>query len=156
MRSFPSPLICERVRTQISLLLDAEVSELDRRLVSAHLARCAECRAFEQPVRAITEQLRATPLQWPSMPVVVLRPVRTRQRVLRRTAELSAAATVLIATLGILTQFGAPSSEPNSRLQVATANLFKPTAWQPEVELAQLDQAAPGRPVDGPGPLSTV
>jgi predicted anti-sigma-YlaC factor YlaD len=156
MRSFPSPLICERVRTQISLLLDGEVSELDRRLVSAHLARCAECRAFEQPVRAFTEELRAAPLELPSLPVVVVRPVRTGQRVLRRTAELSAAATVLIA-VGVVTQLGAaPSSEVrNGRL--TTAGLFKPTAWQPEVELAQLDPAVRDRrPATGPAPLSAV
>jgi predicted anti-sigma-YlaC factor YlaD len=139
-------LICERVRSQISLLLDAEVSELDRRLVAAHLARCAECRAFEQPVLAFTQELRATPLERPSAPVVVLMRVPARQRILRRTAELSVAATVLIAMLGVVTQFGASSSDGrNNRLQLANSNLFKAIAWEPEVELAQLDPAVPAR-----------
>ena len=158
MSSFPSPLICERVRTQISLLLDAEVSELDRRLVAAHLARCAECRAFEQPVRVFTEQLRATPLELPREPVIVRSRVRARQRVVRRTAELSAAATVLIAMLGVLSQLGAPGSESrNSRLQLANASLFRASSWGPEVELAQLDPAVPiRRSVNRPGLLSAV
>ena len=140
------------------MLLDAEVSELDRRLVAAHLARCAECRAFEQPVRAFTEELRATPLELPRVPVVVRSRVRTRQRALRRTAELSVAATVLIATLGVNQLAPSPSSNSRSnRLQLANTSLFKASSWGPEVELAQLDPVVPSRrSVNRPGLLSTV
>lgn len=153
MRASPSPLICERVRTQISMLLDAEVSELDRRLVAAHLTRCAECRAFEQPVRAFTEELRSTPLEPLGHPVVLSRS-RTRQRVWLRAAELGAAASVLIAFLSVVGQYGPPdSSVPTTRL--ATGNLFR-TSWQPELEMAQIDPTAPPRPTDRPGPLSAV
>ncbi len=155
MRASPSPLICERVRSQISLLLDAEVSELDRRLVAAHLARCAECRAFEQPVRAFTEQLRATPLEVSSLPVVLTR-IRARQRVWLRTAELSAVATVLI-VLGVVSQLGAPRVEGRSTgRQFTTASLFKTTSWQPELEMAQIDSGAPVGPTRWPGPLPAL
>lgn len=137
------------------MLLDAEVSELDRRLVAAHLARCAECRAFEQPVRAFTEELRATPFESLRQPVVLIRS-RARQRVWLRTAELGAAASVLIALLGVVSQYGAPDSEgPNTRLELATGNLFK-TSWQPELELAQIDPTVPTRPTGWPGPLHAV
>jgi predicted anti-sigma-YlaC factor YlaD len=150
-------LICERVRSQISLLLDAEVSELDRRLVAAHLARCAECRAFERPVRAFTEQLRESPLELPREPFVIRLRARTRQRVLWRAAELSAAAAVLVATLGVVGDLGAPNSDDRNRARVANASLFKAMSWEPEVELAQLNPAiAVRRSANGPGPLSAI
>jgi predicted anti-sigma-YlaC factor YlaD len=144
----PLPLNCERVRSQISMALDAEVSEFDRRLVAAHLARCADCRAFESPVRAFTEELRAAALESPSEPIALIRS-RPRRRAWLATAELSAAATVLIA-FGIASQLGASDSQGgNNRL--ATANLFT-TAWSPELELAQIEPAVPTRQTSRPGP----
>ena len=154
MAVLPLPLNCERVRSQISMALDAEVSEFDRRLVAAHLARCADCRAFESPVRAFTEELRAAALEAPDEPITLIRS-RPRRRAWLATAELSAAATVLIA-FGIASQFGASDSQGgNSRL--ATANLFT-AAWSPELELAQIDPAVTTtRAKDNrPGPLNAV
>ncbi len=154
MRMSSRSVICERVRSQISTLLDAEVSELDRRLVTAHLVRCAECRAFETRVRAFTDVLRAAPLESPSDPVVI-----TRTRPLRRfrlaTAEYSVAATLLIGLLGVLSQFDAPES-PRRDNRVATVNLFQ-TSWQPEVELAQIpDPTVPAGRADSPGPVTPI
>jgi hypothetical protein len=156
MRVSPRPVICERVRSQVSTLLDTEVSELDRRLVTAHLVRCAECRAFETRVRALTDVLRAAPLESPSDPVVI-----TRTRPLRRfrvaTAEYSVAATLLIGLLGVLNQFDTPAPESSRRdNRAATENLFK-SSWQPEQELAQLEDpnVPPGR-TDTPGPLAAI
>lgn len=151
----PIPLKCERVRSQISVALDAEVSELDRRLVAAHLTRCAECRAVESAVRAFTEQLRAAPLESPRPSIVVTRG-RSRRRALLRTAEYSAAATVLIAVLGVLTLLDMSDSRGTTRL-VTPANLFQ-TAWSPEQELAQLDPAVPSARTDAnaPGPINAI
>lgn len=153
MRLFPRPVICDRVRTQVSMLVDAEVSELDRRLVAAHLARCAGCRAFEASVRTFTGALRAAPLELLDRPIYVPRP---RRRISLASVQYSAAATLLIATLGILSQFGAPASQGRDARRVfTTANLFN-AAWQPEVELAQLGPARQVGPEDPPGPLPAL
>lgn len=148
------PLNCERVRSQISIALDAEVSELDRRLVAAHLARCAECRAVESTVREFTEELRAAPLEIPTRSFVL-----TRSRLPRRawlaTTEYGVAAMLLIGALGILTQLGASDSRSVAD-RVTPANLFQ-SAWSPELELAQIDPSAPTRAnATGPGPIHAV
>jgi predicted anti-sigma-YlaC factor YlaD len=155
MNVSPLPLNCERVRSQISLALDAEVSELDRRLVAAHLARCGECRAVESTMRAFTEELRTAPLEPPCRSITVTRP-RTRRRALLRTTEYSVAATVLIAFFGVFTQLEL-SDSGRSTAPLTPANLFQ-TAWSPELELAQLDPAASaGRAsTGGPGPIHAV
>jgi predicted anti-sigma-YlaC factor YlaD len=155
MRLVSRPIICERVRSQVSTLLDAEVSELDRRLVAAHLSRCAECRAFDQSVRAFTEELRAAPLESPSLPVVIPGS-RPRRRLSFATAEFGAAAMVLIGVLGVLTQFGTAPDSHGINSGVANANLFN-TAWSPELELAQLETTVPTGPTtDEPGPLDAI
>ena len=143
------PLNCERVRNQISLALDAEVSELDRRLVASHLARCAECRAAESTVRTFTEELRAAPLEVPRQSIVLTRS-RPRRRALLTRGEFSAAATVLIAFVAVASQFGAPDSRATSN-RLTTATLFQ-AAWTPELEMAQIDPSEPARGVDRPGP----
>lgn len=150
----PLPLNCERVRSQISVALDAEVSELDRRLVAAHLARCAECRAIEDTVRAFTEELRTAPLELLERPVVVTR-ARPRRRAWLTTAEVSVAATVLIG-LGVLSQLGTSDPQGASN-RLATSNLFI-AAWQPEDEMAQIDPSVQTQRenVGGPGPLNAV
>jgi predicted anti-sigma-YlaC factor YlaD len=154
MKLLSRPIICERVRSQVSTLLDAEVSELDRRLVAAHLSRCAECRAFDESVRAFTEELRAAPLESPCLPLVVPGS-RPRRRLSFATAEFGAAAMVLIGVLGVLSQFGTAPDSHGTNNGVATANLFN-TAWSPELELAQLDSTVPTGRTDEPGPLSAL
>lgn len=153
MRVSPRPLNCERVRSQISMAFDAEVSELDRRLVRAHLARCPECHAFESSVRDFTEELRAAPLERLERPIVLAQR-RSRRRAWLTTAEVSAAATVLIG-LGVMSQLEA--SDPQARNRLATATLFS-AAWQPELEMAQIDPSVgAGLANDGgPGPLHAV
>ena len=49
---------CDRVRAQISLELDSELSQLERAMVAAHVVRCAGCRAFRTGVTAVTRYSR--------------------------------------------------------------------------------------------------
>jgi anti-sigma factor RsiW len=77
MTVVPHSVTCDRVRSQISLRLDGELSQLESRMVDAHVLRCPECRAFETGAVLVTEQLRAAPLQPLAQPVVVRRPART-------------------------------------------------------------------------------
>jgi hypothetical protein len=59
--------VCHRTRQQVSLRLDTEVSELEEALVASHLRKCAACRAFAMDLQALTESLRAAPLEEPSV-----------------------------------------------------------------------------------------
>jgi predicted anti-sigma-YlaC factor YlaD len=77
MTVVPRSVTCDRVRSQISLRLDGELSQLESRMVDAHVLRCPECRAFETGAVLVTEQLRAAPLEPLTQPVVVRRPART-------------------------------------------------------------------------------
>ncbi len=62
MRAVPS-LICDRVRSQVSLSLDGELSELERMMVARHLERCVDCRAFSDGAVEITNKIRTAPLE---------------------------------------------------------------------------------------------
>lgn len=77
MTVVPRSVVCDRVRSQISLRLDGELSQLESRMVDAHLVRCPECLAFETGAVLVTEQLRSAPLEPLAQPVVVTRPART-------------------------------------------------------------------------------
>ena len=120
-------------------------------MVDAHLKRCAECRGFEASVREFTEELRAAPLQSPRFPIMVR---RARRRVSLSTAQISVAATLAVAVLGVMSQVGLPgSADPAVGAGFSTANLFK-TSWQPEREIAQIDTNLPRN--DQPGPFFAI
>ncbi len=102
-----SSIVCQRIREQVSLRLDDELSQLELRMVAAHLERCADAVEFEASVREFTEELRAAPLQSPRLPIVVR---RARRRVSLSAAQISVAATLAVAVLGVLSQVGLPGS----------------------------------------------
>jgi predicted anti-sigma-YlaC factor YlaD len=52
---------CERARSWISLRLDDELSELEVRLLRAHVEGCHLCRTFENDVIATTAMIRKDP-----------------------------------------------------------------------------------------------
>jgi hypothetical protein len=49
---------CDRARAGAALAPDGELPVLERRLLDAHLAHCACCRAFASDVTAIVSELR--------------------------------------------------------------------------------------------------
>lgn len=141
-------LVCQRIREQVSLRLDDELSQLEERMLAAHLLRCSDCRSFEQSVREFTDELRAAPLESPRQAILV----RRTRRVSFTAAQVSVAATLAVAVLGVLSQVGvADTQAPAARS--TTTNLFK-SSWQPERELAQIDTDLPG--TNRPGPLSAI
>jgi anti-sigma factor RsiW len=93
MTVVPRSVVCDRVRSQVSLRLDGELSQLESRMVEAHLARCAECRAFEAGAAKVSELLRAAPLEPLRQPVVVRRTSRTW--VARTQAGMAAAVAIV-------------------------------------------------------------
>jgi anti-sigma factor RsiW len=84
---------CERVREQLSIAQDGELSQLEAAHLDAHLARCASCRAFGAELGAVTRVLRTTPLEEPSFPIAI----PGRNRATRRAFQVTAAAAVVLA-----------------------------------------------------------
>jgi anti-sigma factor RsiW len=137
MTAAPTPHNCERVRAQVSLLLDGELSQLERRMVEAHLSRCADCREFQLSVSEFTDELRRAPLELLTRPVAL--PVS--RRVSFTAAQVGVAAVMLVALLGVVNRVGVEQLQREETAgSVAPAQLFQ-TAWQPERELADLANA---------------
>ena len=102
-------IVCERVRAQISLRLDGELSELESRMLDAHVARCEECAAYEADVVSLTASLREAPLEPLERPIVLRRPSR---RVSFAHMQVGVAAALAIAVLGVVAQVGSSQSDP--------------------------------------------
>jgi predicted anti-sigma-YlaC factor YlaD len=107
MRPVALPVVCERVRIQISLELDGELSMLEQRMLDTHLARCAGCQAYAEDVRTFTDELRAVPLEPIGRPVVVR---RARRMVFYR-AQVGLAAAVVVAFAASILQLGLPRAD---------------------------------------------
>ena len=108
MSTVPSAVVCDRVRAQISLRLDGELSQLETRMLAAHLARCADCRAYDADVSRITNELRSAPLERMDNPIVIRRP----RRVSALRLQAGVAAALAVAVLGAVSQIAAPESDP--------------------------------------------
>lgn len=109
MSAVPRTVVCDRVRAQISLRLDGELSQLESRMLSSHLERCADCRAYEADVVRITDDIRSAPLERMQRPIVV----RLPRRISALRLQAGVAAALAIAVLGAVTQISAPESEPS-------------------------------------------
>jgi predicted anti-sigma-YlaC factor YlaD len=90
---------CERARALASIGLDGELSQVGQAALRAHAARCASCAAFALGLDALTQELRAAPLEVPAVA-----PAALRRRTTRATLQLvgATAAVMLAAGLGIL------------------------------------------------------
>lgn len=120
MSTAPRPVVCDRVRMQVSLLLDDELSQLERRMLDAHLALCAGCAAHARDVTTFTEQLRQAPLVPLECPITVQR--RSRRVGIR--IPIGAAAALAFAALGLGSMLGAKASsgvaDPARPIEYAT------------------------------------
>jgi anti-sigma factor RsiW len=97
------PRSCDRVREQVSLELDGELSQLEQVILERHLTRCAACAEYRNEVAAITSRLREAPLEQPDW---VFTLPRRRSGTLRAVQVAAAAATIAVAVgLGSLDAF---------------------------------------------------
>jgi anti-sigma factor RsiW len=150
-------IICDRVRAQISLELDVDLSQVERAMLRKHLARCPECRSFEAAVRAFTAELREAAPELPSRPVVVSRPARRRAGMATGVfAQAGAAAVLLLGVVG-LTGHAARSDQQSDGTRLPVTDLFE-SSWTPAEEQAQLfgNGTEPRRSPGFPGSLSAV
>ena len=122
-----------------SLQLDGELSELERALLHAHLARCDACAVYVREVGAATRGLRAAELERLAQPITL--PSRRR---LLRPASVSAAAAMLAMAVGLGALVSSLNSAGSRVVPVAGASELNPVtagenALIREVRLAYIE-----------------
>lgn len=132
MRRHPTGVLCERARAWAALAPDGELSELERKLLEAHLGHCAACAHFAQQVAAVAVELRQAALEPLPRPVSV--PVWRRRPVYARMRTVGAAAAVALMALGVASRAPLPPSERDS-LELPRVTNFANAAPEREVEL---------------------
>jgi hypothetical protein len=127
----------------VALRLDAELSDFEQALTTAHLERCPSCRAFGEEVGAIVAVLRAAPLEVLEEPIGLPAPGRLP---FRRVPLIAAAAVVLVAAAlgGVWGAAGAPpppavASEP---VRAPMLGSTAPDAFLRDLRLLALRQSA--------------
>ena len=96
--------LCDRAREWSSLRLDGELSQLEQALLDAHLARCADCRAFALATEAHTFELRTSEPEQLTSPIALPRRATGALRSLQTgvAAAMVIAAAALGSALGVL------------------------------------------------------
>jgi len=144
MRPGRPSLVCDRVRAQISVALDGELSQLERAMLSSHLERCSDCQTYEADVTAFTGALREAPLEPMGRPIVIQR----RRRLVTTRVQVGAAAAVAVASL-----IGAGELLKSKQLELqptfgqTKTQVRYPTQLQLDHEQAILARAQVGRPI---------
>lgn len=141
-------VVCARVREQVSLELDGELSQLEQRMLDTHLDRCARCAAFAADVRDVTERIRTAPHAVMQRPVVV----RRRRQLATVRLQVGVAAAFALAALGLGTQLAtsSESQDPSLARFEGRPNLSPPESVT-EQEQAILRVVKVGRPLPPPG-----
>ncbi len=116
MTGFATGALCERARSWAALAPDNELSELERKLLDSHLARCAGCSGFAVRVAAVANALRNERLQPLRYPVSV--PSWRRRTAFARMRAVSAVAAVAAIALGIASRAPLPSDGRSEALQL--------------------------------------
>jgi anti-sigma factor RsiW len=138
---------CSRVRAQVSLRLDDELSQLERRMLSAHLDRCDPCRFYAEEVEEFTLALRAAPPVSLDRPIAVPSP----RRVSIPRMQAGVAAALAVAALGLGSQL-TPSSSGDGSLSGLSVTVTRfPTPAETDRELALLKRLPQRGPISVAG-----
>jgi hypothetical protein len=100
---------CARASEWASLRLDAQLSDFEEVLLEAHLAHCADCRAFTASIAGLTGVLRAAAPEQPTFAFEAPRRARSRTVTLR---AVSAAAAVAVVGVSGLVSLQLSASRP--------------------------------------------
>jgi anti-sigma factor RsiW len=150
MRFVPrNSFLCERGREWISLRIDGELSELAQKMLDSHLARCADCAAFEDQVSRVALQLRSAPLEQLARPVEITH--RRRRMPVRVWSMGAAAASVAAAAVGVVGFLSLPSS---SSLEAAPLVVVATPSTNDDIRFNREMRAAGLKPVILPPRLS--
>ena len=135
--------VCSRVREQVSLHLDGELSQLERRMLATHLERCARCAAYASDVRDFTDRIRSAPHAVMGRPVVVRRhrPLTTVR------LQVGIAAAFALAALGLGTQLAVSAESQSGLARFEGQPDLNPPRAVLEQEQAILRVVKPGRPL---------
>jgi hypothetical protein len=132
MRRYPTGVLCERARSWAALAPDGELSELERKLLDAHLQRCAACGQFAVEVAHIAAELREAALRPLPRPVRI--PSWRRRPVYARLRTVGAAAAVAVMALGVASRAPLSPTERDS-FELPRVTNFANAAPEREVEL---------------------
>ena len=113
---------CDRTRAWAALAPDGELSQLERRLLDAHLARCAPCRFFAAEIAAVARELREAARETPAR-LVALPEVHVRRSVYARVRAIGAVAAVAAMAIGIATRAPLAPDEGRTAPQAAPARV---------------------------------
>jgi anti-sigma factor RsiW len=117
--------VCARVREQVSLELDGELSQLEQRMLGAHLERCGACATYADDVRDLTDRIRSAPLHSLRRPIVV----RRKRHLSTTRVQVGVAAAFALAALGLGTQLAAaPTHESTLTRYDGTTDLSPPSS----------------------------
>jgi len=133
--------VCARVREQVSLELDSELSQLEQRMLATHLERCPRCAAYAQDVRDVTERIRNAPRAIMQRPVVV----RRRRPLTTVRLQVGVAAAFALAALGLGTQLAASTESQSSLSRFEGQPTLNPSRVVLEQEQAILRVVKAGR-----------
>jgi len=129
-------LKCERARMTSALAPDAELTELERRLLDAHLARCPECSAFAAGVEAATAAVRSAELVPLAYPIHVS---AWRRRAFVHVRNVAATAAVALMAFGLASRDPLPVQEHASVARDAARTAV--FAVDTQQELGEMRQA---------------
>lgn len=133
MSAIGAPSVCQRVREQVSLRLDNELSQLEGRMLDVHLGRCAQCREYAADVERFTAELRSAPLETLARPAFV---ERGRRRLAHARLQGGAiAAAIAIVAIGVAQVTSSRQGDPQLRNFDRTVTRF-PTQAELDRELA--------------------
>jgi anti-sigma factor RsiW len=135
--------VCARVREQVSLELDGELSQLEARMLETHLDRCPRCAAYAADVRDFTDRMRTAPRALMQRPVVVRRP----RRLTAVRLQIGAAAGLALAALGLGAQLAATPEHGSSLARFEGRPSLSPPRAVTEQEQAILRVVKAGRPL---------
>ena len=133
--------VCSRVREQVSLELDGELSQLEQRMLGTHLERCPRCAEYAADVRDVTERIRNAPRAVMQRPIVV----RRRRPLTTVRLQVGVAAAFALAALGLGTQLASSTDSQGSLARYEGQPALNPPRSVFEQEQAILRVVRAGR-----------